>query len=243
MPYLYATERPDYSDLASGRVFYSLPGHPAFPVRLADEIFQRCGAIRRADGLTGACRLYDPCCGSGYLVAVLGCLHAAELSAVTASDVDERAVECARRNLVLLTPPGLARRAAELEDLLNRFGKDSHREALARAQRLAGRLAGSPPAFHTFTANALAGIDLPPGSVDLVISDVPYGQHSQWSGAQAGVNPLQTLLAALRGCLAPGGLVALASDKGQKVPRDGWRRRDHFQLGLRRIEILQPLTD
>ena len=50
MQYLYATERPDYSDLASGRVFYSLPGHPAFPIRLASEIFQRCLAFRRAAG-------------------------------------------------------------------------------------------------------------------------------------------------------------------------------------------------
>jgi len=34
MPYRFATERRDYSDYSSGRVFYGAPGYPAFPVRL-----------------------------------------------------------------------------------------------------------------------------------------------------------------------------------------------------------------
>ena len=50
MQYKFAKEQPDYSDLASGRVFYSLPGHPAFPVRLASEVFQRCLAHREDAG-------------------------------------------------------------------------------------------------------------------------------------------------------------------------------------------------
>jgi len=63
MHYQFAKERPDYSDLASGRVFYSLPGHPAFPIRLADEILQRCLARREASHVTGPCILYDPVVG------------------------------------------------------------------------------------------------------------------------------------------------------------------------------------
>lgn len=39
MEYRCATERPDDSNLSSGRVFYSRAGHPVFPVRLASEIF------------------------------------------------------------------------------------------------------------------------------------------------------------------------------------------------------------
>ena len=55
----------------------------------------------------------------------------------------------------------------------------------------------------------------------------------------AAINPLPSLLAALAGVLAPGGVVALVSDKGQKVPREGWQRCDHFQVGLRKVEILR----
>ena len=46
MQYKYVQEQSDYTDLSSGRVFYSLPGHPAFPAGLASEIFQRFVAIR-----------------------------------------------------------------------------------------------------------------------------------------------------------------------------------------------------
>lgn len=59
MPYRFATERRDYSDYASGKVFYALPGCPAFPVRLASEIFQRCLEIRAAEDATQPCVLYD----------------------------------------------------------------------------------------------------------------------------------------------------------------------------------------
>ena len=48
MQYRYAREQTDFSDFSSGRVFYSLPGHPAFPVRLAGEIFQRCIEHRKS---------------------------------------------------------------------------------------------------------------------------------------------------------------------------------------------------
>ncbi|MFI6743014.1 hypothetical protein ACIBI9_59845 [Nonomuraea sp. NPDC050451] len=37
-------------------------GFPAFPVRLASEIFQRAPALRGGEGPAVVC---DPCCGSG----------------------------------------------------------------------------------------------------------------------------------------------------------------------------------
>ena len=45
MPYLFATQDQDYADFASGRVIYNAPGMPAFPVRLASEMFQRARAL------------------------------------------------------------------------------------------------------------------------------------------------------------------------------------------------------
>ncbi len=49
MQYHYVYQAKDYSHFSSGRVFHSLPGHPAFPVRLASEIFQRCIAQQSQD--------------------------------------------------------------------------------------------------------------------------------------------------------------------------------------------------
>src|SRR5215208_6675514 len=111
MPYKYVKEQLDYSDLASGRVFYSLPGHPAFPIRLASEILQRCVAQREVIyKISTPCTLYDPCCGAAYHLSVLGYLHRDAIREVIASDVDEKAVALAERNLNLLNANGLGKR-------------------------------------------------------------------------------------------------------------------------------------
>src|SRR5260221_6622392 len=103
MQYQYVKERVDYSDLTSGRVFYSLPGHPAFPVRLASEIFQHAMAIREVIyKVSTPCVLYDPCCGAGYSLSVLGYLHGEKIQELIGSDVDEKAVALAKQNLRLL---------------------------------------------------------------------------------------------------------------------------------------------
>ena len=59
MVYRFATQRRDYTDLAGGRVLYALPGHPALPVRLADEVFRRYLAL--CPRSTERIILYDPC--------------------------------------------------------------------------------------------------------------------------------------------------------------------------------------
>lgn len=105
MQYKYEKEQLDYSDLASGRVFYSIPGHPAFPVRLASEIFQRCMASREEIyGDSSPCILYDPFCGAAYHLSVLAYLHGERIRQIVASDIDEKAVALAKRNLGLLNP-------------------------------------------------------------------------------------------------------------------------------------------
>ena len=113
MRYQFAKERPDYSDLASGRVFYSLPGHPAFPIRLADEILQRCLARRAANHLTGSCVLYDPCCGAAYQLAVLGYLHWHSFREIVGSDMDQKVISLAQKNLGLLSVEGLEKGSAK----------------------------------------------------------------------------------------------------------------------------------
>ncbi|MFD2352348.1 hypothetical protein ACFSTC_28350 [Nonomuraea ferruginea] len=46
MTYRHAIVRTSHEDLASGAVLHSAPRFPAFPVRLASEIFQRALALR-----------------------------------------------------------------------------------------------------------------------------------------------------------------------------------------------------
>jgi len=246
MNYLFAVERPDYSHLASGHVFYSLPGHPAFPVRLASEIFQRCLAWRRRAGEMAPCTLFDPCCGAGYSLSVIAFLHRTTLREVIGADVDIKAVECARRNLSLLTLEGLERRRAELEALLARFEKTSHEEALQSVALLREQLLAeqslSPLAAWAFQVDATSGEALQEclagRAVDVVFSDIPYGQHSHWA-SDTPSGSLYAMLEALLVVLTPAGLVAIAADKGVKLAHPRYQRLEQFQVGKRRIAILQ----
>lgn len=253
MPYRFATENSDNSDFAAGRVFYSLPGQPALPIRLASEIWQRCWAVRQAQGHTEPASLYDPCCGSGYHLAALAFLHRPHLREIVASDVDGDALRLAMRNLALVNPAGLEARAEELAARHAQFGKDSHADALASARRLRARLPACAPPLETatFPADATrprqvaAGLSGRP--VDIVLADVPYGGLSAWQMttrqmAQESADPpppLWQMLDALAQVLAPSAVVAITADKSQNPAHPAFRRVERFQIGKRRVTILQ----
>ncbi|HEX6383703.1 MAG TPA: hypothetical protein VF177_03435, partial [Anaerolineae bacterium] len=140
MPYRFATESQNYSDYSSGRVFYSSPGYPAFPIRLASEIFRRCLAVRQTNGLTKPVVLYDPCCGGAYHLSTLAYLHWPAIDTIIASDIDAEILSVAARNLSLLTMAGLEKRIDEIVDMHARFGKSSHVAALESARRFQRQL-------------------------------------------------------------------------------------------------------
>ncbi|GAB4580936.1 MAG: hypothetical protein Fur0022_36810 [Anaerolineales bacterium] len=246
MPYRFVTEKEDYSALASGQVFYNTPGHPAFPVRLMSEIFQRCIALRRADGHPHPVILYDPCCGAAYHLAVLGFLHRPHIHTLIGSDVDAEILRIARRNLALLTPAGLDQRKTELEAIAERFGKESHRlEAIAH---LRTHLLDTPISTRLFQADATQSQEiaphLPAHPIDLVFADVPYSQHSVWklsSAVQDSPNPpLWHLLDALLPFVSSHTIVSIAADKAQKTTHAGYRRIERFQVGKRQILFFKP---
>jgi 16S rRNA G966 N2-methylase RsmD len=251
MQYKYAIEHQDYSDFSSGRVFYSLPGHPAFPVRLASEIFHRCIAIRKTVyGNSTPGVLYDPCCGAAYHLSVLAFLHGEHIQKIIASDVDEKAVALAARNLGLLSPAGLDNRIEEISTMYTQYGKDSHKDALNSASILKNKLLSLPEKHRletkVFQANATNGEEIfghiKTRSVDIVFTDVPYGSHSHWhdSESNGSHNSIWAILDALLGVLSSSSLVAIVSDKQQKVSHESYKRVEQFQIGKRRAVILKP---
>ena len=232
MKYRYVTERENYEDLASGRVLLSQPGAPSFPVRLASEIFQRCDEYLPDRRLA----LFDPCCGGGYLLTVLGFLHGERIDALYGADIVPDVVPLARRNLVLLTQAGLDARRQALTEMSAAYGKDSHAEAIASADRLRDALPQSID-LGAWSADATQRC-LPAASIDLLISDVPYGVEVTWQG-QADADPIMALLDAQLPALKPGGIAAIISDKKQRAVHPAYDRRLHDTLGKRRITLLQ----
>jgi SAM-dependent methyltransferase len=244
MPYRYATSRLNYSDLASGQVFYSLPGHPAFPIRLAREIFLRCQAHRK--DREQPVSLYDPCCGAAYALGILAYFHREQIGRITASDVDPRAVEKARQNLDLLSGTGIDRRREEIAGLRDRYGKASHQVILESATHMADLIhyqeETRPLPVRVFLADATdpgslrQGLDNLP--IDMLFTDIPYGLHSHWQGAKT-EDPLGTMLEALREFLNAESILAIAADKTNKFNFRHYRRLERFQIGKRQIVFLK----
>ena len=257
MQYRYA-QNWNFEDYASGRVFYNRPGQPAFPVRLASEIFQRALEHWQAEGGRGRCTIYDPVCGGGYWLVVLAYLHWEAIAAIYASDIDAEVLPLAERNLSLITQEGLTQRISEIEVMISTFQKESHTSALVSAgkfrERLELNLVSHAINQVVFQADAMDAQNMArgfaEGQVDLVLADVPYGWHSKWhmgsgdlksqpSKKEAGQTPIDVMLDAIHDILKPGGVLAIAFDKSQKIKHKRFRRLERFQVGKRRIFILQ----
>lgn len=245
MRYLFATERQDYSDYASGKVFYGLPEHPAFPVRLASEILQRCFAKRQT---IDRCVLYDPCCGGAYHLATLAYLHWDRIDTIVGSDINEDALALAERNLALLTIPGLERRIAEINRMRAAYNKASHEEALRSAQRLQHCLQTAHTSHQIrtrlFCADAMDSHaiqkELAGTHIDIVFTDVPYGKRSTWQSDRTSQTPMDRLLESLLPILSSDTVVAIACDKQQKARHERYRQAERFRIGKRQVFILQP---
>ncbi|MDX6738316.1 rRNA methyltransferase [Actinocorallia sp. A-T 12471] len=237
MAYKYATTRRDYAYLAGGSVFHSAPG---FPVRLASETFQRALALR---GAGEPVVLWDPCCGSGYLLSVLGVLHRTDLAALVASDFDPEAVRIASRNLALLGQEPLKARAAEQLERAERFGKTSYAEAAEAAERIArelkargGDLPHSVSRADVFDPDRLAAV-VAERTPDIVITDVPYGEQTDWSGPHAGEG-VEGMARSLASVLPDEAVLAVAV-RGRAVPQGGVRPSSSFRIGSRAVALLR----
>jgi SAM-dependent methyltransferase len=216
------------------------PWHTNYPARLAREIFLRCAAAYGGPGKK--LRVYDPCCGGGYILTVLGFLHGDKIESLYGSDISENAVELAEANLGLLSPEGLAERKGRLGELYAAHGKESHRLATESVERLSAltRRVGDS---RVFNRDILNGREQPPFDfkADVVIADIPYGRISYWSSFPAVA--VCRMLANISGVLGEGAVVAVSGGKNLKFYTPGYCRVEKFIIGKRKIEILRPTDD
>ena len=219
----------NYEDYASGRVLYGGRGVPNFPVRLINEIFGRAKSLFD-DGKR--LRVYDPCCGGAYSLTVLGFFCGPRIGKIWASDVSPDMIGIAEKNLGLLTRAGLDKRQAELEHLYEISGKPSYPAALESLERLRAALTCEVET-EVFAADCTK--PLPEIRPDIIITDVPYGDLTQWQGEGA----LQAMLDQLWRIAGGDTVLAVCTDKSQKIRSDKWERLDKQNVGKRRFELLR----
>jgi SAM-dependent methyltransferase len=240
MKYVFAAEKTDYSDFASGRVLYSAPGTTGFPVRLADEIIQRAFHSLEKHGNKGPFRIYDPCCGGGFLLTTLGFLFPERILDITATDIDPKVLEVAAKNLSLLSAEGLDRRERELASYAEAYGKDSHREALESLARLRTRLGGRSIKATIGQRDITDPAPFPAQGLDIIVTDIPYGQMASWGGT--GTDPVESLFAnCYRALTRPLAVLVIVADRKARLQHEAFRRIGHFKLGKRQIAFFQPL--
>ena len=217
----------NFEDYASGRVLCGGRGVPNFPVRLIVEIFERA-RNRRKDG--ERLRVYDPRCGGAYALTVLGFFRGSCIGKIYASDISPDMIRIAEKNLGLLTRAGLDRRREELEHLLALSGKPSYADALGSLERLRRDLTHEIEA-EVFAADCTK--PLPDIRPDVIITDVPYGNLAEWQGA----NALSDMLGQLHRITSDDTVLAVCTDKSQKIRTDEWIRVEKQNIGKRRFEI------
>ena len=241
MKYKYAAKE-NYEDYASGRVLYHKSGLSTFPVRLANEIFLRAHYLFSLEpNKINPLILYDPLCGEGYLMTVLAMLHSNKIERVIGSDINPDALDIARKNFSLLKTAGLQKRKNQLTALFNTYQKASHQVALQTLERfiLKSKSNKRSTQTKTFKADLLSPDALYESSfkADIIITDLPYGKLAHWKNGN--INEANLFLKHLLPVVHEATVLAIISNKTQKINSEYFRRVEKFQIGKRRIEFLK----
>jgi tRNA G10 N-methylase Trm11 len=239
MNYEYEIEKGDYSDFASGRVLHNALNTTAFPVRLGKEIISRCLTQLRTDKNL---ILYDPCCGGAHLLTFIGFLYSEHLAAIYGSDIDEQVLEYAKRNLNLLTEEGLLARKEQLQRDYDLYQKESHLHALESVEHLERLNQTAVKQLQCFPFN-IAGVTRPPiQNVNVVFTDLPYGNIAYWKGSND--NQIQQMLTNIYQILdLNNSIVAIVCDKKQIVIHEGFEKIHALNHGKRKITFLKPFAE
>lgn len=225
-----------YEHLAAGHVIYGLSGSPNFPIRLAHEVYNRCLSHQKQQhGVS----IYDPCCGTGYLLTTIGLLNHKSIAKIWGSDINVKFTEVAQKNLGLLGTQGLDKREEDLVLLASQYQKSSHIRALESLDHIREMIADldHPIDFQVFHRDILSPITSPGPSftANIIITDVPYLQLVDWNGA-GGIN---TLLNNIRVNIDTESIIAVVHDKRQRIANEFYERIERFKVGKRVIEIFR----
>jgi len=173
---------------AHGRVLYRYPGSDAcrFSPRLSYSLIEHIPTSPSAERPSV---LWDPFCGTGMIVSIACLFFPKKFQTIIASDIAPEAVECAGKNLSLVSSVEAAnKRLKYIRGLRGMHAKACRRwgevaEYLEALMPLIEQTQRRAPTLRAFTASAFA---LRPGiEGDLhFVGDVPYGRTSHVGGGR-----------------------------------------------------------
>jgi len=226
----------NFEDFSSGRVMLHRAGFSNYPVRLMEEVFLRCKQyLRKSEKLS----VYDPCCGGAYLLTVLGYLNYDRIAKLIGSDINPDAISLAKKNLSLLTVEGLQNRIEHLEELYSLYQKQSHREAINSAYNLKAYIKPNELHCHTFEHDILLNPLAAQFKADIVFTDVPYDRLISWQSGEAA--EMNTLLENIKPVIHDESIIAISSNKSQKIATSSYKKVEKLLIGKRKIEIFKVM--
>lgn len=235
MDYLYAPKE-DFSFLASGNVIKHFSGMPCFPVRLTLELFERAYRLIGKDRIS----LYDPCCGNGFSITVLGLMCSDKLAALSGSDISPACVNAARCNASLLIPRNLlsARDALFSKETTGQERRDQLQESIDQLLRRAGTAELPTDIFQHDILSA------PPkqlrGKADLIFADIPYGSMTAWqTETKLTESPVDAFLNNLLPIMHHNSVLIVCGSKSLKIQNERFTRLDKLRAGKRLIYLLK----
>lgn len=240
MIYKYYNNNDNFEDFACGRVIYSKSGITNYPVKISGEIFKKClEYLKKKENIT----VYDPCCGGGYLLSILGLLNPNIIVKIIGSDICNESTSFAQDNLSLLTVEGILKRKHQINDMVIKFNKQSHKDALKSIEVFLGIIKNRKinPKISCFNADVLnpKSFEKLNFKADIIITDVPYGNLVSWSDADENNNAIDRLLDNIIPVLDENTIIAISTDKSQKIRNQHFMRHTKFKIGKRIIYILQ----
>jgi tRNA G10 N-methylase Trm11 len=186
-------------------------------------------------------RVYDPCCGSACLLTVLGFLFNEKIETIYGSDIEKESVDFAQNNLSLLSINGIEKRKSALIDLVRKYNKQSHIDAVNSLDRISKYIKHEIKT-DTFAADILDTDSLRNKEIcaDIVITDVPYGGLSAWPGETS--DQIGVLLNTLVSVINKDTIVAIIHNRNQKLNNHQYNRIDKFKTGHRIVEIIRVIS-
>jgi len=233
MIYKYAAKA-NYEHLAAGTIIKSYKGNTNFPVRLGHEIFNRClSHCENKDQVT----LYDPMCGSAYLLTVIGLLNFEKIKTLYASDIDEQVMDVAKRNLRLLTVEGIEEREKELMVSLENYKRESYTLALKQIHKFQS-VVQEDLEFELFRNDIFECNSEITFKPDIIIMDLPYNNVVKLDISFSS----KVLEERIFELSHHNTITAVVSNKAQNLQHDSLLKRvGQFKVGHRKIEILKKV--